>query len=193
LKDRLYTAAATSRSRRSGQTAVYRLAWTLVRLLAPLLAFTMDEVWGYLPKPAGSPESVHLALLPEPEELTEGIPAERRARLANWDRLMEVREAVVKNLETARQDKLIGTSLEASVRLSVDNDLYPLLHEYAGELPALFIVSQVAVENGNRGEMAVDIERAEGGKCERCWKYRHEVGQSAEFPTLCAACQEAIA
>jgi isoleucyl-tRNA synthetase len=172
---------------------VYRLTWALVRLLAPLLAFTMDEVWGYLPRPAGSPASVHLALLPEPEELTAGIPAERRARLANWDRLLEVRETVLKSLETARQEKLIGAPLEARVRLRVDSDLYPLLHEYAGELPALFIVSQVALENGHRGEMAVDIERAEGEKCERCWKYRHEVGQSAEFPTLCAACQEAIA
>ncbi len=193
LKDRLYTAAAGSPSRRSGQTAVYRLTWALVRLLAPLLAFTMDEVWGYLPKPAGSPDSVHLATLPEPGELTDGIPAERRARLANWDRLMEVREAVLKTLETARQEKLIGAPLEARVRLRVNNDLYPLLHEYAGELPALFIVSQVALENGNLGEIGVDIERAEGLKCERCWKYRHEVGQSAEFPTLCAACQEAIA
>jgi isoleucyl-tRNA synthetase len=192
LKDRLYTAAASSHSRRSGQTAVYRLAWALVRLLAPLLAFTMDEVWGYLPKPAGSPESVHLALLPEPEELTEGIPAERRVRLANWDVLMQVREAVLKNLETARQEKLIGAPLEARVRLRVDRDLYPLLHEYANELPALFIVSQVALENGHHGEIAVDIERAEGEKCERCWKYRPEVGQSTAYPTLCAACQEAI-
>jgi isoleucyl-tRNA synthetase len=193
LKDRLYTAAAASHSRRSGQTAVYRLAWALVRLLAPLLAFTMDEVWGYLPKPAGSPESVHLALLPDSGELTEGIPAGHRARLANWDRLMEVREAVLKNLETARQTKLIGAPLEALVRLRVNGGLYPLLHEYAGELPALFIVSQVALENGHQGEIAVDIERAEGLKCERCWKYRQEVGDSADFPTLCAACQEAIA
>src|SRR5208283_708310 len=181
-----------SRARRSGQTAVYRLSWALVRLLAPLLAFTMDEVWSYLPKPQGSPASVHLALLPEPEELTAGIPAERRARLANWDRLMEVREAVLKNLETARQEKLIGAPLEARVRLRVDGDLYPLLHEYAKELPALFIVSQVALENGNHSGIGVDIERAEGEKCARCWKYRHEVGASAAYPTLCADCQEAI-
>ena len=192
LKDRLYTAAAASRARRAGQTAVYRLTRALVRLLAPLLAFTMEEVWGFLRKPAGSPESVHLALLPEPEELTAGLTAGNRARLANWDRLMEVREAVLRNLETARQTKLIGAPLEARVRLRVDDELYPLLTEYAGELPSLFIVSEVAVENGNRGEIAVDIERAEGGKCERCWKYKREVGESAAYPTLCAACQEAI-
>ncbi|MGD0616629.1 MAG: isoleucine--tRNA ligase [Bryobacteraceae bacterium] len=192
LKDRLYTAAATSHARRSGQTAVYRLAWALVRLLAPLLAFTMDEVWSYLPKPAESPASVHLALLPEPEELTEGIPAERRERLKNWVRLMEVRETVLKNIATARDEKLVGTSLEARVRLRVDGDLYPLLHEYAKELPALFIVSQVALENGNHSGIGVDIERAEGEKCARCWKYRQEVGASAAYPTLCADCQEAI-
>jgi isoleucyl-tRNA synthetase len=192
LKDRLYTAATTSQARRSGQTAVYRLTWSLVRLLAPLLAFTMDEVWSYLPKPADSPASVHLALLPEPEELTEGIPAERRARLKNWVRLMEVRETVVKNLETARQEKLIGTSLEARVGLRVDGNLYPLLNEYARELPALFIVSQVALENGNHSAVGVDVQRAEGQKCERCWKYRPEVGANAAYPTLCADCQEAI-
>jgi isoleucyl-tRNA synthetase len=192
LKDRLYTAAATSHARRSGQTAVYRLTWALVRLLAPMLAFTMEEVWSYLPKPAGSPESVHLALLPQPEELTEGISGERRARLANWDRLMEVREMVLKNIATARDEKLIGTSLEARVRLRVDGDLYPLLHEYARDLSSLFIVSQVALENGNTSGIGVDIERAEGEKCARCWKYRHEVGASAVYPTLCADCQEAI-
>ncbi len=193
LKDRLYTAAAFSPARRSGQTAVYRIAFALVRLLAPVLAFTTDEVWGYLPKPPGSPDSVHLALLPDPEELSAGIPSEVRARLNNWDRLMEVRDQVLRNLETARQSKLIGAGLEARVNLRANGDLLPLLEQYARELPGLFIVSQVALEGGKPDELQVEVERASGDKCERCWKYTPEVGEDATYPTLCEACREAIA
>ena len=94
---------------------------------------------------------MHLALLPEPEELTEGFTAEQRARLQNWDKLLPVRDEVLKSLETARNEKLIGAPLEARVRLTVNGDLYPLLNEYAAELPALFIVSQVALEQAAPG------------------------------------------
>ena len=180
LKDRLYTAATSSRARRSGQTALYKVHYALVRLMAPLLAFTTEEVWGYTAKPAGAPESVHLALLPEPEEVASGLPA---AKLAEWDRLMEVRDVVLKALEEARQAKLIGTSLEARVRL----------YGYKGfqaELPSVFIVSQVVLEEGD--ELRAVIERADGLKCERCWKYSTAVGQDAEFPTVCDSCSAAL-
>ncbi|HZU28049.1 MAG TPA: isoleucine--tRNA ligase [Bryobacteraceae bacterium] len=191
LKDRLYTRAAESQARRSGQTAVWRLTWALVRLIAPLLPFTMEEVWGYFGKPAGAPESVHLAELPAPEEVTEGLAPEQRARLANWDRLMAVRGDVQKSLEKAREKKLIGASLEARVRISADGDVRPLLEQYAAELPALFIVSQV--ELGNPApEITVEVERAEGDKCERCWKYTSEVGEDPAWPGLCRSCREAI-
>ncbi len=190
-KDRLYTAAPKSQRRRSAQTAIYRITQALVRLIAPLLAFTTEEVWGYLPKPAGSPGSVHLALFPEAEELTEGFTAEHRKLLAKWEKLMAVREQVLKPLELARQEKFIGAPLEARVRLKAPDDLYPLLDEYLRELPALFIVSQVELEHG-AGTLTAEIERAAGSKCERCWKYTPEVGQDAEFPTLCAACKEAV-
>jgi len=192
-KDRLYTAAPKSSLRRSAQTAMYRITYALVRLIAPFLAFTTEEVWGFLPKPAGSPESVHLALFPEPSELTAGLTVEQRKRLTNWDGLMAVRDQVLKALETARaEDKLIGKSLEARVRLSAGADLYPLLEEYRDELPSVFIVSQVVLEKSSGPGLSVRIERAEGDKCERCWKYTTEVGQNADFPTLCAACQAAV-
>ena len=151
-----------------------------MRLLAPLLAFTAEEVWSYTAKPAGAPDSVHLALLPEPEEVASGLPA---ARLAEWDRLMEVRDVVLKALEEARQAKLIGTSLEARVRLQ----------GYAGfeaELPSVFIVSQVILEPGD--EVRAIIERADGMKCERCWKYSTAVGEDAEFLTVCDTCSAAL-
>jgi isoleucyl-tRNA synthetase len=192
VKDRLYTAGSSSHSRRSAQTAVYRIVYALVRLLAPLLSFTTEEVWGYLCKPAGSPQSVHLALLPVPEELTEGLTIAQRERLVNWDTLMLVRDQVLKSLEGAREEKRIGKSLEARVILTAGPDLYPLLNEYAAELPALFIVSQVESKAIPVPGLSIEIQSAEGIKCERCWKYTLDVGSDPDFPTLCAACSDAI-
>jgi isoleucyl-tRNA synthetase len=186
LKDRLYTSATRSKQRRSAQTAIHRVTYALVRLLAPLLAFTAEEVWKHLKQPG----SVHTALFPEPEELTSGLSADSRKRVANWDRLMDVREDVLKSLETARQEKFIGAPLEARVNLSANGDLYPLLEQYAQDLPSLFIVSQVSLNNGEA--LSVRIERADGSKCQRCWKYTTDVGASAEFPTICGSCVTAV-
>jgi len=180
LKDRLYTSATKSRARRSGQTALYRINYALTRLAAPLLAFTMEEVWSHMPKPGDAPESVHLAMLPEPGELASDMDA---AELARWDKLMEVREVVLKALEEARQAKVIGTSLEARVRLTGYRD-------FEADLPSIFIVSQVALDPGP--ELHVTVERADGAKCERCWKYTTDVGADAEFPTVCGTCSAAL-
>jgi isoleucyl-tRNA synthetase len=190
-KDRLYTAATKSPKRRGSQTAIHRITYALVRLVAPLLAFTTEEVWGYLPKPAGAPESVHLAIFPEPEELTEDFTVAQRARLEDWEKLMAVRDQVLKSLELARQLKFIGAPLEARLRLKADNDIFPLLDKYLDDLPGLFIVSQVALEHSS-GPLTAEVERAAGEKCERCWKYTTDVGQDSEFPTVCAACKEAV-
>jgi isoleucyl-tRNA synthetase len=192
VKDRLYTAGPRSLSRRSAQTALYRITYALVRLLAPVLSFTCEEVWGYLSKPAGSPDSVHLALLPEPSEMTQGITLLQRERLVHWDNLMLVRDQVLKALEVAREEKKIGKSLEAKVVLTAGFDLHPLLGQYESDLPALFIVSQVRLEQGTENGVTVEIQSADGTKCERCWKYTLDVGSDPEFPTLCAPCSGAI-
>jgi isoleucyl-tRNA synthetase len=162
----------------------------LVRLLAPILSFTTEEVWSQIKKLPNSPESVHLSVFPQPEALTEGLGPEELERTRHWDRLMDIRESVLKNLEQARQEKIIGAPLEASVVLTADGDLYPLLQKYADQLPALFIVSQVAVASG--AGLGVEVRRAEGTKCERCWKYTLDVGSSSDFPTVCAGCAEAV-
>jgi isoleucyl-tRNA synthetase len=185
LKDRLYTSAAKSKARRSAQTALYRLLDAMVRLLAPIMSFTAEEVWTNM----GRPGSVHTAFFPDPAELTAGIDEAARQRTRDWDRLMEVRDDVLKSLETARNEKLIGAPLEARVRISANGDLLPLLEKYGRELPGLFIVSQVALESGDAG---IVIERAEGAKCERCWKYTTDVGANPELPTVCAACAGAV-
>jgi isoleucyl-tRNA synthetase len=188
LKDRLYTSAPKSHARRSAQTALYRLLDAFVRLLAPLMSFTAEEVWGHM----GRAESVHMAYFPEPAELAAGLDDAARKRTANWDRLMQVRDGVLKHLDTARNEKLIGAPLEARVRLSVNGDLHSLLQQYARELPGLFIVSQVEVDRGAGDEPVVKVERAEGNKCERCWKYTLDVGSDASFPTICASCAKAV-
>jgi isoleucyl-tRNA synthetase len=187
-KDRLYTSAAKSKSRRAAQTALYRLLDALVRLLAPIMSFTAEEVWTHM----GREGSVHCAYFPEPTDLSGGLSVDARKRAANWDRLMEVRTDVLKSLEAARNDKLIRAPLEARIRLSADGDLYPLLAEYAPELPGLFIVSQVSVEPGQPGAVTVAVERAAGTKCERCWKYTTDVGSNENYPTICAPCAEAV-
>ncbi|HEY2016889.1 MAG TPA: isoleucine--tRNA ligase [Bryobacteraceae bacterium] len=188
LKDRLYTSATKSQARRSAQTALYRLLDALVRLLAPIMVFTAEEVWGHM----GRAESVHMAYFPEPAELTAGIGDSVRERTGDWDRLMIVRSEVLKSLETARNEKMIGAPLEARVRLSANGDLYPLLERYAPQLPGLFIVSQVDVESATEGDLGVKVDRAAGQKCERCWKYTMDVGSNAKFPTVCGSCADAI-
>jgi len=188
LKDRLYTSAANSKARRSAQTALYRLLDGLVRLLAPILTFTAEEVWTHMQRPG----SVHTAEFPAAGEFAVGLDDDVRKRAANWDRLMEVRDDVLKSLETARNEKLIGAPLEARVRISANGDLYPLLERYAGELPGLFIVSQVALDKTEGGTLSVTVERAVGEKCERCWKYTTDVGSVTAYPTICAACARAV-
>ncbi|HKE29217.1 MAG TPA: isoleucine--tRNA ligase [Bryobacteraceae bacterium] len=187
-KDLLYTGATRSTARRSAQTALYRLLDALVRLLAPVLCFTAEEVWTHMKRP----ESVHMALFPAPSELSAGISEEARKRAGNWNRLMEVRDDVLKSLETARNDRLIGAPLEARVRIAANGDLLPLLERYAGELPGLFIVSQVKLDRASGDAMSIQVERAEGQKCERCWKYTTDVGSDPRFPTICKSCAGAV-
>jgi isoleucyl-tRNA synthetase len=190
LKDRLYTAAPRSKARRSGQTSLYRVHYALTRLAAPILAFTMEEVWGYTSKPAGAPESVHLSLLPEPEEVTTGLGDADLARLTEWDKLMELREPVLKALEEARQAKLIGKSLEAAVHITAPANDFAVLQAHSAALPELFIVSQVEIEQGEAVQVTVDL--ASGEKCERCWKYSTAVGEDERFPTVCDTCSAAL-
>jgi isoleucyl-tRNA synthetase len=184
LKDRLYTAATNSPARRSGQTALYRVHYALTRLVAPLMSFTAEEVWSHTPKPTDAPESVHMAVFPEMHELHSGLTS---AQAAEWDELMEVREPVLKALEEARAAKLIGAPLEARLRIAIGK--HKVLESHASELPALFIVSQVALEPG---EFKVTVEKAAGEKCERCWKYSAAVGEDKEYPTVCDSCSAAL-
>jgi isoleucyl-tRNA synthetase len=199
LKDRLYTKAAKNTSRRSGQTAVWKITSALVRLATPILVFTAEEIWKYLPRLPGEVESVHMAVFPEEQELRTGIaPAKANA----WELLGRVRGEVLKALEIARNEKkLINSGLEAKVLLNADLELKAKLKHYLSELPGLFIVSQVELMNAGSGgykseavpSLEVAVLRAEGKKCERCWNYSSHVGENARYPAICERCSAAIA
>ncbi len=202
LKDRLYTKAQKNRSRRAAQTAVWKISDALVRLAAPVLVFTAEEIWKYLPKSAGRPESVHMGLFPQADSLACGIAAKEAEK---WERLVQVRSAVLLALEQARAAKTIGGGLEAKVRLHANSKapgLQDLLEEKGALFPALFIVSQVAVEpvagdgflpSETVPGLALKIERADGKKCERCWNYSIHVGENSRYPTVCERCSDALA
>jgi isoleucyl-tRNA synthetase len=193
VKDRLYCSPAPSPARRAAQTALDLILDTLVRLMAPILTFTSEEVWGCLPAGRERPANVLLAGFARLET--------HDADLAKkWERMFEVRTAVTKALEEARKAGQIGHSLEARVRLYASDGLADLLAANEAGLPELFITSQVELAADLGAESAspvladlrVQVEAARGGKCERCWNYSEAVGTDADHPGLCGRCREAI-
>ncbi|MBM4341209.1 MAG: isoleucine--tRNA ligase [Deltaproteobacteria bacterium] len=190
LKDRLYTFPSHSLGRRSAQTALFEILDGLTRLMAPILSFTAEEVWQYLPKRAGDPESIHLASFPEMnnEYLDEGLDE-------RWEHLWEIRAVVTKALEEARKEKKIGLSLDAQVHLHLPQKEYQFLQPYEGELKSIFIVSSVTlypVQGGEGKEIRTEVLRADGKKCERCWNYEVSVGKDSKHPEACGRCVEAL-
>ncbi len=198
IKDRLYTSAPDDPPRRAAQTVCYDVFGALVRLMAPILTFTAEEAWRALPGARGT--SVHVERFPAPprEWLDDTLKRD-------WDRLLEVRREAAKALETARARKLIGSGLEAHVRIvSAPEDVPALLAAKRDVLPTLLIVSVVNLEvapkpGAVRYEsqdipgLVIDVDRARGEKCERCWMRTEDVGRSAEHPSLCARCVSVLA
>jgi isoleucyl-tRNA synthetase len=188
IKDRLYTYAPKNHARRSAQTALYQIVDALARILAPILAFTADEVWDFIPRGSNSdaPVSVHLATFPEPNEHQGDLEL-----IATWKKLFVIREQVLGELEKARTEKLIGSSLEAAVVIHPGAQDAELLQTYAAQLRYLFIVSQVEVGSASEATR-VEIHRAPGEKCERCWNYSTRVGEFERYPTVCERCFAAL-
>jgi isoleucyl-tRNA synthetase len=186
LKDRLYTFGAGSLERRSAQTAMYLIADGLARLLAPILPVTADELWRHLP--GLREESVHLAEFPT--DLDRLAHAELGDR---WRQLIAIRDDVNRVLETARQAKEIGTSLAARVSLRAGGEAGALLRRYEADLPMLFIVSQVSLDASGAEGVSVSVARAEGDKCERCWRVLPSLAGDPEAPGLCSRCVSALA
>lgn len=201
-KDRLYTFGTQSKARRSTQTAIYIIADGLTRLLAPLLPVTADELWKHLP--GNREDSVHLADFPN-----ETKTFINKELLQRWKRLLSVREAVNAELELLRQKKIVGTSLEARVTLQASGKTAELLEQYRDDLPTLFIASEVNIETNltlteetkaaqdiswsePEGTLAIVVNRVDGVKCPRCWRYVQSVSTEAGIAGLCKRCTEAL-
>jgi isoleucyl-tRNA synthetase len=190
VKDRLYCSAPDEPGRRAAQTTVARLLDLLVRLMAPILSYTAEEIWSYAPGTEFA--SVFEAGMPaaEPDLFDDAL-------VVKWERLLEARGVVTKALEEARKQDVIGHSLDARVRLNAGDGLRLLLAEQEEGLPALFIVSQVelASSDGTKtgdDELSVEVEPARGEKCDRCWNFREDVGQNAQHPTICGRCARTV-
>ena len=196
LKDRLYTAAPSSELRRSAQTAIWVIGETLVGLLAPISSFTCEEVWQSLPLMKNRAASVHLTAFPSAGNILGNAAIEDRKQKEDWMTLRAVRDEVLKRLEDARNRKLIGGSLEAQVKVAAAEPIYSILARYKDELRYIFIVSSVALEAISAGDgdrtMAIDVSKAEGQKCSRCWNYSIHVGEDPQYPMVCERCSAVL-
>jgi isoleucyl-tRNA synthetase len=203
LKDRLYTSARKSVSRRAAQTAIWRIGEALVRLLAPITSFTCEEVWQYLPPVEGRLESVHLTTFPEAADLLgtneAAIAADPKQAGSNqnedWKTVLAVRESVLKALEEARNQKLIGGNLQAQVTLTAVDPVFSVLERFKNDLRYFFIVSAVELKKGaGNGDVpvVVQVSKASGEKCERCWNFSIHVGEDKNYPTVCERCSAVL-
>jgi len=196
LKDRLYIFAPKSQARRSAQTAIWRIGEALVRLLAPIMSFTCDEVWISFPKMGERAASVHLALFPgDSEILGAAAQVQSNSNASEWVTLRSVRDEVLKALEEARNHKLIGGGLEAQVTITAADPIHSVLTRHADELRYLFIVSAVKLVRGSgngTGGVHVEVQKAEGAKCDRCWNYSTHVGEDKNYPTVCERCSAVL-
>ncbi len=199
LKDRLYTFAPNHPARRSAQTALWRIAEALTRLIAPILSFTADEVWQLLPKVEGREPSVHVALFPNIADI---VPGNTTALLKDWQMLLESRTVVLNQLEGMRSRKEIGKALDAELNFTYDpktaNASTLALAKNVNALAEFFGLSRVTVRpNGVSHESHVQFAEghpiiATGTKCERCWRYTEDVGNEKKYPTVCLRCAEAL-
>ncbi len=181
IKDRLYILAPKSKERRSAQTVLHLITDSLCRLLSPILVFTSDEAWENLP--GQKVASVHIA------EFAKAEPTDHDL-LSRWERIFAIRDEVLKALEEARNAKQIGSSLDAKVLLTADAGTTRFLLDYFEQLRYIFIVSQVEVHEGDA--LKVEIQKADGAKCERCWNYSVRVGEFEKYPTVCERCAAAL-
>ena len=192
-KDRLYVEEKTSETRRAAQTTIYRVLHVLTRLIAPILAFTSDEIWKFMPHMAGDDKrNVILNDFPRASGNADTALMER------WDKIHAIRDDVKKALELARAAKVIGASLESEVTLYAEGEMFDFIKSIENILPTVLIVSAVKLEDGKGGEfegdcgIGVTVKHASGEKCERCWTFSETVGKCSEHPTLCSRCASII-
>ena len=197
LKDRLYTSSPNSVMRKSSQTVLYIVLDTIVRLMAPVMVFTSEEIWKHMPEKTDKEASVHMARFPE---INESYIDEKLA--ATWEKLIEIRGEATKALEKARIEKRIGHPLSASVSISVPESMYNILSPYVEDLKSILIVSEALLytdkklENAYESEefkgVLIKVEPASGQKCERCWIHHPDIGKDSRHPAICPKCLESL-
>lgn len=197
LKDHLYASLPEGAGRRGAQTVLFHLLDAMVRLMAPILPITAEEIWQHMPRQDGTPDSVHLAELPDVEKQWVDVALGEK-----WQRLLEVRAEVTKALELARAEKRIGHPLEAMVTLAVEGELFDFLQSYDQQLRIIFITSRVilkkasgldgAYESPNIEGLKIEVRPAGTQKCERCWVHDETVGNNSRFPTICSRCESVV-
>ena len=194
LKDRLYVEAKDSATRRAAQTAMYKILDTIARLVSPILAFTADEIWQFMPHTddVDARHVVYNAIPDAKGEYDEEF-------MTRWAKIHEMRDDVKKALELARADKVIGASLDAKVVLYAEGELYDFAESVKEILPTVFMVSDFELRKGNDGSfkgevegMSVTATHADGEKCARCWSFGNTVGKDADHPTICERCANVI-
>ena len=195
IKDRLYVEKSNSPSRRAAQTVIYNILDAMTKMIAPILAFTSEEIWNYMPHRTGDNTgsvSFNQMAKPSGEHFDEAF-------LLQWERIHSIRDDVTKALEIARTSKVIGKSLEAKVTLFCSNELNDFLKSVEKELSTIFIVSAVEIKSSDDGEykgevegLGISVSRADGEKCERCWVYSNTVGESEKHSTLCSRCASIV-
>ena len=193
LKDRLYTTKKNSVERRSGQTAMFTILKAMTLLLTPILTFTAEEVWSAMPSWSGKEESVHLAQFPLANE--KYLKADLGER---WKAMIDAKSEIAKAVEQARKEKVIGHSLDARITIAAPEEMRALFAAHLEDMRSLLIVSQLQLAEEKdiaspfKSEeikgLVVGVEKARGGKCERCWIYEESVGSDAKHPTVCARC-----
>lgn len=196
IKDRLYVEKSGSSIRRSAQTAMYIILDTMTRLVAPMLAYTADEIWQFMPHKSSDDKRgvIFNEMLPKVDILID------ENFIDKWDIIQKIRDEAKKALELARKNKEIGKSLEAKIILYCDGELYDTVKSISDELATAFIVSQVEVLKGNEGivkgevlkNISMTVVKADGEKCERCWMHSETVGKNSEHKTLCERCAKVI-
>ena len=193
IKDRLYVEGKNSKERRSAQTAMYIILSKLVRILAPITAFTAEEIWKYMPKKENENTfSIMLEDYPKYDEKLYNKELDDK-----FKKIIEIKEIVSKKLEEAREEKLIGQTLEAKVTViaNKENELYQIIENNKNLIEDVLIVSELELNEDSskeKEEIIITISRAEGEKCERCWKYTKDVGIDKENPTVCKRCSEVL-
>jgi isoleucyl-tRNA synthetase len=196
IKDRLYTSPKNSHARRSAQTAMHEILEVLVRLMAPILSFTADEIWKFMKGDKRTP-SVHADVFLKVNDKFRDPDLSKK-----WDTIIAVRKEVTKALETSRREKKIGHSLDSSVTLGLSAGLMKEIEPYRDQLRSIFIVSSIVLadfddledvaQSDTLNGLKIKVSNSKDEKCERCWVHDPTVGSSKEHPTICQRCLNSL-